>query len=132
MDTLITKPTVQIREIAFTGYPVTDLARARNFYENVLGLKTSAIWESSASSWIEYNVGAATLAITNMSPEHWKPSQDGPSLAFEVEDFESAIQALRDAAVVFYLDPFATEACQLAVIADPDGNSIAIHRRAQK
>ena len=25
--------------MAFTGYPVTDLKRARNFYENVLGLQ---------------------------------------------------------------------------------------------
>ena len=33
---------LQVTEIAFTCYPVTDMARARNFYEGVLGLKPTA------------------------------------------------------------------------------------------
>ena len=32
---------ITIKEIAFTGYPVTDMARSRAFYEGVLGLKVS-------------------------------------------------------------------------------------------
>ena len=33
---------IQYREIAFTAYPVTDMTRARQFYEGVLGLKPNA------------------------------------------------------------------------------------------
>jgi len=36
-----------ITEIAFTGTPVTDIKRAREFYEGVLGLKPAV---ESASS----------------------------------------------------------------------------------
>ena len=32
---------IRYKEIAFVAYPVTDVARARKFYEGVLGLKPS-------------------------------------------------------------------------------------------
>ncbi|HYP16392.1 MAG TPA: VOC family protein [Opitutus sp.] len=119
---------VRIKDIAFTGYPVTDLARARAFYEGVLGLKSSVTFEHGGAAWIEYDVGPSTLAISNMMPA-WKPSADGPSVAFEVENFEEAVAALRDAQVSFLLEPSVGETCSLAVVADPDGNGIAIHQK---
>ena len=33
-----------VKEIAFTGYTVTDMARARDFYENRLGLVIETEW----------------------------------------------------------------------------------------
>jgi catechol 2,3-dioxygenase-like lactoylglutathione lyase family enzyme len=33
---------ITYKEIAFVAYPVTDIARARKFYEGVLGLKPNA------------------------------------------------------------------------------------------
>ena len=44
-----------IKEIAFTGTSVTDMKRARAFYEETLGLKPSE--EIAGGKWIEYNVG---------------------------------------------------------------------------
>jgi catechol 2,3-dioxygenase-like lactoylglutathione lyase family enzyme len=34
---------MQIQEIAFTGYSVTDMARAKAFYEGVLGEEISRV-----------------------------------------------------------------------------------------
>lgn len=34
--------TIRYKEIAFVAYPVTDVIRARKFYEGVLGLKPNA------------------------------------------------------------------------------------------
>ena len=34
---------LKVTEIAFTCYPVTDMARARKFYEGVLGLKPTML-----------------------------------------------------------------------------------------
>ena len=119
---------VQITEIAFTGYPVTDLARAQAFYEGVLHLKQSASFGVDGVQWIEYDVGPSTIAITNMSPE-WKPSPSGPAIAFEVADFDAAIAALRAASAKFMIEPTESPGCKLAVILDPDGNSLAIHKR---
>ena len=119
---------INATSIAFTGYPVTDIVRARAFYEEVLGLKTGDTWEHEGRHWIEYDLGPATLAISDMSAQ-WKPSSDGPSVALEVADFEAAIATLREHKVTFDLEPMDSPVCRLAIIHDPDGNSIAIHRR---
>ncbi|MCW5547766.1 MAG: VOC family protein [Opitutaceae bacterium] len=120
---------MQITEIAFTGYPVTDVARARAFYEGVLKLKTGATFEHEGKSWIEYDIGPGTLAISNMSGEQWKPSSDGPAVALEVAEFDTAIAALRAAGVKFLIEPMDSGVCRMAIVADPDGNSLAIHKR---
>ena len=52
---------MKIKAIGFVGIPVTDLKRARSFYEEVLGLKVSE--EMMGGKWIEYAAGDDTLAI---------------------------------------------------------------------
>ncbi len=37
---------MKIVEIAFTGYPVTDMRRARTFYEDVLKLESTRTFEN--------------------------------------------------------------------------------------
>ena len=120
---------IRIKEIAYTGYPVTDITRARRFYEGTLHLTPGVQFEHEGRHWIEYDVGAASLAISNMSADKWKPSADGPSTALEVEDFDAAINALRDDRVKFVLEPMDSGVCRMAIILDPDGNSLLIHKR---
>lgn len=119
---------IKVTEFAFTGYPVTDMARARDFYESVLGLKPASTWEHEGRHWIEYEVGPGCLALTNMAPE-WKPSSDGPSIALEVEDFDAAVAELKKIGTRFTVEPTPSPVCRLAVVLDPDGNSLAIHKR---
>ncbi|HEY1477971.1 MAG TPA: VOC family protein [Chthoniobacterales bacterium] len=120
---------MKIVEIAFTGYPVTDMQRARAFYEGVLKLELTRMFENGDRRWIEYDLGQSTFAISNMSSDDWKPSNDGPAIAFEVEDFDSSVATMRANNVKFTLDPFETPVCRMAIITDPDGNSICIHKR---
>lgn len=120
---------IKVIEIAFTAYAVTDMARARSFYEGVFNLKETSCYEEEGMAWVEYEVGAATLALTNFSTDRWKPSNDGPSTALEVEDFEGAVAAVREFGSPFYVEPIDTGVCQLAIIGDPDGNSLVIHKR---
>ena len=128
MHTATSIPPVRVSEIAFIGYPVTNMPRARAFYEQLLGLTAATEFEHEGKQWIEYDVGTATLAITNTSTE-WKPSADGPCVAFEVANFEDALQSLRAAGVRFYTEPLDLPSCRLAVVSDPDGNSVALHQR---
>jgi predicted enzyme related to lactoylglutathione lyase len=118
---------MKVNGIAFTGYPVTDLKRARQFYEGTLGLKVSRIFGDEKTAWIEYDLGPATLAIGNMAPE-WKPSPGGGSVGLEVEDFDAAIATCRANGGKFYCEPFESPVCRLVVVADPDGNSITLHK----
>jgi len=123
---------INITAFAFTAYPVTDLPRARAFYENLLGLKPAATWGDATQGWIEYELGDGCLAISNFSADKWKPAPGGPSLALEVADFDAAVSALRAAGVAFAVEPMDSGACRMAIVSDPDGNSLIIHRRNAK
>jgi predicted enzyme related to lactoylglutathione lyase len=116
---------VKIKAIGFVGIPVTDIKRAREFYERVLGLKVSE--EMMGGKWIEYAVDDDTLAIANVG-EQWAPSDQGTGAAFEVEDFDEAIKHLKDQHVRFAAEPFETPCCHMAVVQDPDGNKLIIHK----
>jgi predicted enzyme related to lactoylglutathione lyase len=104
---------MKIKAIGFVAIPVTDMARARTFYEKVLGLTVSD--EMIGGKWIEYDIGENTLAIANLG-EHWKPSDQGTSAALEVEQFEEAISRLRNEGVPFAAEPFQTPCCHMAVV----------------
>jgi len=116
---------MKIKNIAFVGIPVTDMKRAREFYEGVLGLKIAD--EMMSGKWIEYAVGDETLAIANVG-EQWTPSDQGTGAAFEVENFDDAIKRLKDRHVRFAAEPFETPCCHMAVVQDPDGNKLIIHK----
>jgi len=119
---------MKVIEIAFVGYPVTDLKRARQFYEGVLGLEPARTFGDESAGWVEYDIGPGTLAIGNGAPE-WKPSAGGGSAGLEVEDFEAALRRVRDHGCTLLVGPVETPVCHIAVVSDPDGNSITIHKR---
>lgn len=118
---------MKIREIAFSCYPVTEMSRARAFYEGVLGLIPTMIAEHEGAQWVEYDIGAGTLSL-GRAPG-WSPSREGCSVGLEVEDFEAAIRELRTANVEFVFGPLETPVCHMAFVRDPDGNSVGIHKR---
>ena len=120
-------PMLNISGIAFSSYAVTDMARARRFYEGVLGLKPAVLNDFATGQWAEYNVGSQTLSLS--SSTDFKPGPDGGSVALEVEDWEPALAHLRANNVKFRMEPLTTPVCHMAVISDPDGNRIYIHKR---
>jgi len=116
---------MKVKKIGFVAIPVTEIKRARAFYEGVLGLEVSE--EMMGGNWIEYALGEDTLAIAKMG-DRWTPSEQGTGAAFEVEDFDEAIQKLKVAVIRFAAEPFETPCCHMAVVQDPDGNKIMIHK----
>ena len=116
---------MKIDNLAFIGIPVTDIKRAREFYQGVLGLAIAE--EMMDGNWIEYAVGDNILAIANVGAQ-WTPSDQGTSAALEVEDFDQTISELRRQGVRFAAEPFETPCCHMAVVQDPDGNKLIIHR----
>ena len=116
---------MKTKALAFVGIPVTDMKRAREFYEGVLGLKTSD--EMGRGKWIEYAIGDDTLAIGSVG-DQWKPSEQGTSAAIEMENFDEAIKWLKDRHVRFAAEPFESPCCHMAVVQDPDGNKLIIHK----
>src|ERR1044071_72124 len=118
---------IQCKEIAFVAYPVTDMDRARKFYEGGLGLKPKEPLKTESPHWIEYDIGSGTIGIGS-SPE-WLPSQDGASAALEVEDFEGAVATVRANKIPIIIGPMEFPSCQMVTVRDPDGNKVTLHRR---
>jgi predicted enzyme related to lactoylglutathione lyase len=118
---------LKVTEIAFSCYAVTEMARARKFYEGVLGLKPTTVVDSEHGQWVEYEFGPYALSLGS-SPA-FKPGPDGCSVALEVEDFDAAVAHLRANQVKFRIEPTPTPVCHMAMIFDPDGNCLCIHKR---
>ena len=119
---------LKVIELAFCCYAVTDIKRSRDFYEGVLGLKPTTILEGQ---WVEYEFGPYALAI-GCEPGFFKPSPDGCAVALEVENFDDAIAHLKQHNVKFRMEPMECPPCRMAMVFDPDGNSICIHKRKAK
>ena len=113
-----------IKRIAFTMYPVTDMDRARKFYEGELGLvKTS---DYGHNKWVEYDPGGC-FAITNMVPG-LTPSSTSGGVAFEVDDIKAVMAKLKASGVSIKMDVFESPVCWMGVVLDPDGNAVTLHQ----
>lgn len=114
-----------IKEFAFVGVPVTDLPRARAFYEGVFGLKPSS--EPSEKN-VEYDVGASTLMIANYG-ETWKPAKGGTLAAFEVGNVDEFTGRVKASGAVVQMEPTDSPVCRFSMVLDPDGNCLMLHKR---
>ena len=121
----MTPGTAVIKEIAFVVYPVSDVPRARRFYEATLGLKLDNNWEDK---WVEYDVNGVAFAITSWLPDN-QPGAPGGNIAFEVDDLDATVQSLKTGGVKFLKEIFATPVCRMAIVADPEGNQVILHKR---
>ena len=120
---------MKVIEIAFSCYPVTDMARSISFYEGTLGLtKTSDHnMEDGSGHWVEFDIGAGTLGL-GKTPG-WEPSPQGCTVGLEVDDFDAAVEKMRAAGVTITMGPLETPVCHMLMITDPDGSPLIIHKR---
>jgi predicted enzyme related to lactoylglutathione lyase len=119
---------MKITEIAFVVYPVTNLEKARGFYEGVLGLEESRFFGSNEQGMIEYDIGSGTLAIGN-GAAGFNPSPGGGCAALEVDNFSEAVERIQAAGCSVVFPPYESPVCHMMVVSDPDGNSVMIHCR---
>jgi len=114
-----------------TMLPVSDLARARAFYEGRLGLVPGGF---KPDGKFVYQVGGSTLALF---PKPGGTKADHTAISFKVDDIAASIAALKQAGVVFedydYPD-FKTvdHVCVLgaekaAWFKDTEGNYLCLH-----
>jgi predicted enzyme related to lactoylglutathione lyase len=121
---------IGVKEIAFIGYPVTDMERARIFYGEILGLTESEIIEGENGEihWIEYDIQGQTLALAAAS-EQWQPHPQGGGVSLEVEDLNAAIEHLKSHGIEPVMPVGDFPICRISVVPDPDGNGISLHQR---
>jgi predicted enzyme related to lactoylglutathione lyase len=123
---------MKFTSFSFVSYPITDVAKARAFYEGVLGLKATSEWVGEGSAFIEYNIGPDTLAI-GMGAPNFAPGKTGATVALELDgNFDEAIKELKSKNIKILMDTYDGPVCTMVLIEDPDGNQIMIHRRKEK
>lgn len=123
-----TTPSRAVTKVAFTMYPVTDVARARAFYEQTLGLTVGMAGGQGAMAWVEYDLpGGGCLAISNVTGEQPSAAAGG-TIALEVEDLTGLIAHLEAHGVTFKSGIVRGPRCRMAVCLDSEGNSLLLHQ----
>jgi catechol 2,3-dioxygenase-like lactoylglutathione lyase family enzyme len=114
-----------VQETDFVLVLVRDLARAQEFYGDILGLERSP---ASGDRWVEYETGNLTLSLTQ--PETiGQEFQPQPGIALRVPDVEEARERLSERGVEFPSGTIDSGVCHMAPFLDPDGNALILHRR---
>ena len=114
-----------IQSIAFLTCAVSDIKAARHFYEDILGLKLT---HQAGGEWFEYDVGDTTFAISAADADHPVPVR-GAVLAFEVSDLDAEVARLQKQGATFRGTITETPVCRFAIVLDPDGSEVIIHKR---
>jgi predicted enzyme related to lactoylglutathione lyase len=119
---------IKIKEVAFVFHSITDVGRARGFYEKLLGLKTGHQIEFAPGMWwIEYDVAGTAVALCNAMP-----GPPASALALEVEDLDGALVAFKAAGVPLSQEVMEFAPCRMFAVKDPDGNEIRFHKLKAK
>lgn len=123
---------MRFKEFSFVVYSVTDVKKSRAFYEGILGLKPTSIYEDADFSYIEYEVGQDTLAI-GKGAASFKPGKTGATVALElVGNFDQMVEKLIQKKVKIIRKKHEGPICTFVLVADPSGNQIMLHKRKNK
>ena len=115
---------MDVERVDFVSFLTQDIARAKRFYAETLGLEL----ESEGESDLEFRCGQVTLDIFDPSSIR-QPFAPSAGLALRVPDVETARAELEAKGVVFDGETITTNVCKQAWFKDPDGNALMLHRR---
>ncbi len=115
------------------GLAVSDMHRAREFYEGMLGLVVGI----DSGDNVQYRCGEGSVMHVYLSPEHAGKSRTTLA-SWYVDDFEGVVDELTSKGVVFERydeGPIITDergiatfegGAKVAYFRDPDGNTLSI------
>ena len=113
-----------IKHMAFVAYSVRDVAAAKTFYRDTIGLTPG---ELSGDHWAEFDVGGVAFGIGNGEPLGIMPGTSF-SATFEVNDITAERQRLLGLGVPV-TEIHDSPVCFSAFVTDPEGNKFGIHER---
>jgi predicted enzyme related to lactoylglutathione lyase len=111
----------------FICVPVSDIARAKQFYSEVLGLEFGKQWGDMPG--FEYETGNLTIALMQSDAFGQEFSPHTHPIALAVDDIEAARTELEGQGIEFASDTIDSGVCHMAIFSDPDGNGLMLHSR---
>ena len=119
---------MNIRGVDFVVHYVHNLEDAVSFYRDTLDIKLELY--KPQWNWAEFSVPPITLVLFGTyegSP--LANGRGGTGLSLAVSDFAETIEELRKKGVEVEWGPNELSACHVAMVSDPGGNPIFIHKR---
>ncbi len=122
---------MRVRGVDFVGIAVSDMAAAREFYGDALGLHPVGEF---GENWAEYDAGNVTLSLILADEQAIRRRLEaGPDaaigVAVAVPDVAAAVAELREKGVPVAVDPTEFPPCFMATVQDPSGNWVWLHQR---
>ena len=110
-----------IRRVGDVIFTVSDLERAVDFYENVLGLPKQV----QSSTCARFDCGGVELRLQVGAPAGGE--EGAPSVNFLVQDVDEAHRMLRERGVRFIKTPLNADSGErIALFCDPDGHALQL------
>jgi lactoylglutathione lyase len=101
----------------------SNLARSRDFYRNVLGLRVGT---DAVPHWVEFELAEGLRLGLHPAGQGLPVKPGSLQLAFDVDNVDAFITDARTAGVRVLQDPFDESFGRIAVIADPDGYAVQV------
>jgi uncharacterized protein YndB with AHSA1/START domain/predicted enzyme related to lactoylglutathione lyase len=117
----------RITGIDLSGFMVKDTARAIAFYRDVLGLEPVMLYPENRGAEYELPDGS-TFGLWGGGENTMMPFQPSNGILFAVDDLCAALSAIKARGIPVLMET-ETPVCFMAVVADPEGNSIVLHKR---
>ena len=109
-----------------SGYMVKDAPRAIAFYRDVLGLEPILVYPEDRGAEYELSDGS-TFGLWG-GGGRVMPFQPSNGILFAVDDLDAAVATLKERGIPILMEND-TPVCRMAIIHDPEGNMVTLHKR---
>ena len=116
---------MQVEQVDFVSVLTQDIARAKKFYGETLGLPI----ETEGENDLEFTLGQVTLDVFDPASVGQEFALSPAGIAIRVPDVAAARAELEAKGVQFNGEIIDTGVCHFAFFEDPDGNKLMLHRR---
>jgi predicted enzyme related to lactoylglutathione lyase len=106
-----------------------DLARSREFYRDVLGLKLRA---DKAPNWVEFELDNGPTLLLHPKTELVAVRPGSLQLGFTVDNVDRFVADCASFGVPVFQDPYDEPFGRIAIISDPDGYPVQVMSPARK
>jgi uncharacterized protein len=119
---------VTANPVVHVEIPVTDMERARGFYEDVMGLRFSRRKvDGYDMAFAEHEPGASGASLALAKGDVYAPGKTGPVIYFDLSDIPRVIaRALARGGRVLYPPTLVADVGLVAEIEDSEGNRIGL------
>ena len=118
---------MKAKAVDFISYSVTDMDKAEAFWRELLGLEVEVPRGepgTRSNGYMELDAGGVAIGLVVM-PQ----TQPNGIVALAVDDVGEAVEELRGKGVTIAMETIESPVCWMAVVEDPDGNQVLLHRR---